>query len=182
MFTGVIDSTELALRRRRVVVLVVVGARAWRTLWGSSKKYFVKSCGNNKWHSSNNNQSTWLLTTHKRNKQWTWVSYLFSARSYICPITNILYLQQSWFPEQAHQQPFVFPQFQSSMPKSGLHAPPPPPQVLQFSLDLSFVLTFQVLNKLDFVGIRGYGPQHAIAGDTSPRRSFSRGRSYYTRD
>jgi hypothetical protein len=32
MFTGVIDSTELALRRRRVVVLVVVGARAWRTL------------------------------------------------------------------------------------------------------------------------------------------------------
>jgi hypothetical protein len=30
-------------------------------------------------------------------------------------ITNILYLQQSWFPQQAHQQPFVFPQFQPLM-------------------------------------------------------------------
>ena len=84
------------------------------------------------------------------------VSVLFSINTVdICPITNILYLQQSWFPEQAHQQPFVFPQFQSSMPKSGLHAPPPPPQVLQFSLDLSFVLTFQILTKLDFVGDPG---------------------------
>jgi hypothetical protein len=51
----------------------------------------------------------------------------------IGPITNILYLQQSWFPEQAQQQPFVFPQFQLSMPQWGLHALPPPPQVLQFS-------------------------------------------------
>jgi hypothetical protein len=51
----------------------------------------------------------------------------------ICPITDILYLQQSWFLEQAQQQPFVFPQFQSSMPWWGLHAPSPPPQVLQFS-------------------------------------------------
>jgi hypothetical protein len=35
----------------------------------------------------------------------------------IGPITNILYLQWSWFPEQAQQQPFVFPQFQSPMPQ-----------------------------------------------------------------
>jgi hypothetical protein len=48
-------------------------------------------------------------------------------------ITNILYLQQSWFPQQAQQQPFVFPQFLLSMSQWGLHAPPPPPQVLQFS-------------------------------------------------
>jgi hypothetical protein len=58
------------------------------------------------------------------------------------------------------------------MPQWGLHAPPPPPQMLQFSLDLSFVLTFQILTKLDFVGIRGYGPQHVTTGDTSTRRSF----------
>jgi hypothetical protein len=46
-----------ALRPRWVVVAPVVGARAWRRLWGSSKKGFVKSCCS-KWHSSNNNQST----------------------------------------------------------------------------------------------------------------------------
>jgi hypothetical protein len=34
----------------------------------------------------------------------------------IGPITNILYLQQSWFPEQAQEQPFVFPQFQPPTP------------------------------------------------------------------
>jgi hypothetical protein len=82
---------------------------------------------------------------HNSNKQWTLVSYLFSIQSYICLITNILYLQQSWFTEQAQQQPFVFPQFQPSMPQCGLHASIPPPQVRQFSLDLSFVLTFQIL-------------------------------------
>jgi hypothetical protein len=36
MFTGVIDSMELqsrgALRRRRVVIAAIVGARAWRRL------------------------------------------------------------------------------------------------------------------------------------------------------
>jgi hypothetical protein len=32
-------------------------------------------------------------------------------------ITNILYLQQSWFLEQSQQQPFVFPQFQPPMPE-----------------------------------------------------------------
>jgi hypothetical protein len=74
-----------------------------------------------------------------------------------------------------------FPQFQSPMPQWGLHAPPPPPQVLQFSLDLWFVLTFQILTKPDFVGIRGYGPQHATTGDISIRRSLWRGGSYYMR-
>jgi hypothetical protein len=59
--------------------------------------------------------------------------------------------------------------------------PPPPPQVLQFSLDLWFVLTFQILTKLDFVGIQGYGPQHATTSDTSTRRSLCRGGSYYKR-
>jgi hypothetical protein len=64
------------------------------------------------------------------------VSVLFILNTVdIGSITNILYLQQSCFPDQAQQQPFVFPQFQSSMPQWGLHAPPhpPPPQVLQFS-------------------------------------------------
>jgi hypothetical protein len=64
------------------------------------------------------------------------VSVLFILNTLdIGSITNILYLQQSWFPQQAQQQPIVFLQFQPSMPQWGLHAspPPPPPQVLQFS-------------------------------------------------
>jgi hypothetical protein len=82
------------------------------------------------------------------------VSVLFILNTVdICPITNILYLQQSWFPEQAQQQPFVSPQFQSSMPQWGFTCSATSPQVLQFSLDLSFVLTFQILTKFDFVGI-----------------------------
>jgi hypothetical protein len=45
------------------------------------------------------------------------VSVLFLLNTLdIGSITNILYLQQSWFPQQAQQQPFVFPQFQPSMP------------------------------------------------------------------
>jgi hypothetical protein len=38
------------------------------------------------------------------------VSVLFLLNTLdIGSITNILYLQQSWFPQQAQQQPFVFP-------------------------------------------------------------------------
>jgi hypothetical protein len=127
-------------------------------------------------------QSKYMAAYNSQAQQAMNVSVLFILKtSFICPITDILYLQQSWFSEQAQQQPFVFPQFQSSMPQWGLHAPPPPPQVLQFSLDLWFVLTFQILTKLDFVGIRGYGPQHVTIGDTSTRRSLCRGGSYYSR-
>ena len=64
------------------------------------------------------------------------VSVLFILNTLdIGSITNILYLQQSWFSQQTQQQPFVFPQFQSPMPQWRLHAPPPPPppQVIQFS-------------------------------------------------
>jgi hypothetical protein len=43
------------------------------------------------------------------------VVFIFNTLD-IGSITNILYLQQSWFLQQAQQQPFVFPQFQSSMP------------------------------------------------------------------
>lgn len=58
------------------------------------------------------------------------------------------------------------------MPQWGLYAPPPRPHVLKFSLDLSFVLTFQILIKLDFVEIQSYGSQHATTSDTSTKRSF----------
>jgi hypothetical protein len=61
------------------------------------------------------------------------VSVLFILNTVdIGPITNILYLQHSWFLEQAQHQPFVL-QFHPPMPQWGVHAPPPPPQVLQFS-------------------------------------------------
>jgi hypothetical protein len=79
-------------------------------------------------------QSEYMAAYNTQAQQTMNVCVLFILNMVdIGPITNILYLQQSWFPEQAQQQPFVFPQFQSSMRQWGLHAPPPPPQVLQFS-------------------------------------------------
>jgi hypothetical protein len=81
-------------------------------------------------------QSEYMAAYNAQVQQAMNVSVLFILNTLdICSITNILYLQQSWFPQQAHQQPFVFPQFQPPMPQWGLHAPPPPPppQVLQFS-------------------------------------------------
>jgi hypothetical protein len=79
-------------------------------------------------------QSEYMAAYNAHAQQAMNVSVLFILNMVdIGPITNIFYLQQSWFPEQAQQQPFVFPQFQLPMPQWGLHAPPPPPQVLQFS-------------------------------------------------
>jgi hypothetical protein len=46
---------------------------------------------------------------------------------FIPNMVGILYLQQSWFSEQAQQQPFIIPQFQPPMPQWGLHALPPLP-------------------------------------------------------
>jgi hypothetical protein len=81
-------------------------------------------------------QSEYMVVYNAQAQQAMNVSVLFLLNTLdIGSITNILYLQQSWFPQQAQQQPFVFPQFQPPMPQWGLHAPPPPPppQVLQFS-------------------------------------------------
>jgi hypothetical protein len=78
-------------------------------------------------------QSEYMAAYNAQAQQAMNVSVLFIPNTLdIGSITNILYLQQSWFPQQA---PFVFPQFQPPMPQWGLHAPPPPPppQVLQFS-------------------------------------------------
>jgi hypothetical protein len=89
-------------------------------------------------------QSEYMTAYNAHAQQAMNVSVLFILNTLdIGSITNILYLQQSWFPQQAQQQPFVFPQFQPPMPQWGLHAPPPPPppQVIQFSYDLSFVST-----------------------------------------
>jgi hypothetical protein len=61
------------------------------------------------------------------------------------------------------------------MPQWGLHALPPPSQVLQFSLDLWLILTIQILTKLDFVEIRGNVPRHATTGDNNTKRSLWRG-------
>jgi hypothetical protein len=81
-------------------------------------------------------QSEYMAAYNAQAQQAMNVSVLFILNTVdISSITNILYLQQSWFPEQAQQQPFVFSQFQLPMTQWGLHAPPPPPppQVLQFS-------------------------------------------------
>jgi hypothetical protein len=79
-------------------------------------------------------QSKYMTAYNAQAQQAMNVSVLFLLNMLdIGSITYILYLQQAWFPQKAQQQPFVFPQFQPSMPQWGLHAPPPPPQVLQFS-------------------------------------------------
>ena len=81
-------------------------------------------------------QSEYMASYNAQAQQAMNMSVLFILNMLdIGSITKILDLQQSWFPQQAQQQPFVFPQFQLSMPQWGLHAPPPPPppQVIQFS-------------------------------------------------
>jgi hypothetical protein len=73
-------------------------------------------------------QSEYMAAYNAQAQQAMNVSVLFILNTLnIGSITNILYLQQSWFPQQSQQQPFVLPQFQPPMPQWGLHAPPPPP-------------------------------------------------------
>jgi hypothetical protein len=62
-------------------------------------------------------QSEYMAAYNAQAQQAMNVSVLFHLNTLdIGSITNILYLQQSWFPQQAQQQPFVFPQFQPLMP------------------------------------------------------------------
>jgi hypothetical protein len=62
-------------------------------------------------------QSEYMAAYNAQAQQAMNVSVLFLLNTLdIGSITNILYLQQSWFPQQAQQQPFVFPQFQLPMP------------------------------------------------------------------
>jgi hypothetical protein len=57
-------------------------------------------------------QSEYMAAYNAQTQQAMNSSVLFILNTIdIGPITNILYLQQSLFPEQAQQQPFVFPQF-----------------------------------------------------------------------
>jgi hypothetical protein len=190
MFTGVIDSTELRSRG---------GSSSQAGCGSSSRSHRSVSSMEDAMREQQEKfreemrqqqmtflqqQLEYMAAYNAQTQQEMNVSVLFIFNTVdIGSITNILYLQQSWFPEQAQQQPFVFPQFQPPMPQWGLHPPPPPPppQALQFSYDLSFVSTFQIFTKLDFIGIQGHGPQHATTGDTSTRRSLCRGGSYSRR-
>jgi hypothetical protein len=57
-------------------------------------------------------QSEYMVVYNAQAQQAMNVSVLFLLNTLnIGSITNILYLQQAWFPQQAQQQPFVFPQF-----------------------------------------------------------------------
>lgn len=96
------------LRRSTIVVAAMVDTRAWSRLWGIAKKCFMMRCDNSKWHSSNNNQSTWLITTHRHNKHFWWVSQLFSTRSFICIITNISHLQYNHGFQSRHNNNLSF--------------------------------------------------------------------------
>jgi hypothetical protein len=140
MFTGVIDSTELrsrggsssqagcgsSSRSRRYVSSMEDAMREqqekFREELRQQQMTFLQQ------------QSEYMADYNAQAQQAMNVSVLFILNTVdIGSITNILYLQQSWFPEQTQQQSFVFPQSQPPMPQWGLHAPPPPPQVLQFS-------------------------------------------------
>jgi hypothetical protein len=136
MFTGVIDSTELrshggsssqagcgSSRSRHSVSSMEDAMRKlqerFREELRQQQMAFLQQ------------QSEYMAAYNAQTQQAMNLSVLFILNTIdIGPITNILYLQQSLFPEHAQQQPFVFPQFQSPMPQWGLHAPPPPPQVL----------------------------------------------------
>jgi hypothetical protein len=139
MFTGVIDSMKLRSR----------GGSSSQAGYGSSRSRRSVSSMEDAMREQQERfreelpqqqmtflqqQSEYMAAYNAQAQQTMNISVLFILNTVdICPITNILYLQQSWFPEQVQQQSFVFPQFQSSMPQWGLHAPPPPPQVLQLS-------------------------------------------------
>jgi hypothetical protein len=123
MFTGVIDSTELrsrggsssqagcgsSIRSRRSVSSMEDAMREQQEkfreeLW-KQQMAFLKE------------QSEYMAAYNAQAQQAMNVSVLFLLNTLnIGSITNILYLQQSWFPQQAQQQPFVFRQFRSSMP------------------------------------------------------------------
>jgi hypothetical protein len=136
MFTGVIDSTELRSHGGSSSQAGCASSRSWRSV--SSLEDAMRKLQERfreelrqQQMAFLQQQSEYLAAYNAQAQQAMNLSVLFILNTIdIGPITNILYLQQSLFLEQAQQQPFVFPQFQSSMPQWGLHAPPPPPQVL----------------------------------------------------
>jgi hypothetical protein len=122
MFTGVIDSTELCSR----------GDSSSQAGYGSSsrsqrsvssmedamREQQEKFCEELRKQQMAflQQQSEYMAAYNAQAQQAMNVSVLFILNTLdIGSITNILYLQQSWFPQQAQQQPFVFPQFQSPM-------------------------------------------------------------------
>jgi hypothetical protein len=136
MFTGVIDSTELRSHGGSSSQAGCASSRSWRSV--SSLEDAMRKLQERfreelrqQQMAFLQQQSEYLAAYNAQAQQAMNLSVLFILNTIdIGPITNILYLQQSLFLEQAQQQPFVFPQFQSSMPQWGLHASPPPPQVL----------------------------------------------------
>jgi hypothetical protein len=118
MFTGVIDSTGLrsrsgsssqagcgsSSRSRRSVSSMEEAMREqqekFREELRQQQMAFLQQ------------QSEYMAAYNAQAQQAMNVSVLFILNTLdIGSITNILYLQQSWFPQQAQQQPFVFPQF-----------------------------------------------------------------------
>jgi hypothetical protein len=116
MFTGVIDSTELRSRggsssqagcgsssRSRHSVSSMEDAmreqqEKFREELRQQQMAFLKE------------QSEYMAAYNAQAQQAINMSVLFLLNTLdIGSITNILYLQQAWFPRQAQQQPFVFP-------------------------------------------------------------------------
>jgi hypothetical protein len=127
-------------------------------------------------------QSEYMAAYNAQEQQEMNMSVLFI-------LNTVVYLSYNWYiifatvlvSRAGTAKTIRFPSISVVDASVGITCSPAPPQVLQFCLGLWFVLTFQILTKLHFVGIRGYGPQHATTGDTSTRRSICRGGSYYMR-
>jgi hypothetical protein len=139
MFTGVIDSAELRSRGSSLSQAGCGSSRSRRSVSSmeDAMREQQERFREELWQQQMTflqQQSEYMAAYNAQTQQSMNASVLFILNTVdIGPITNILYLQQFWFPEHAQQQPFVFPQFQPSMPQWELQAPPPPPQVLQFS-------------------------------------------------
>jgi hypothetical protein len=124
MFIGVIDSTEL---RSRGGSLSQVGfgssshsRRSIYSMEDAMREQQEKFCEELRQQQMTflQQQSEYMAAYNAQAQQAMNVSVLFILNTLdIGYITNILYLQQSWFPQQAQQQPFVFPQFQPPMPQ-----------------------------------------------------------------
>jgi hypothetical protein len=131
MFTGVIDSTELRSRGGSPSQAGCGSSRSRRSVSSmedAMRKLQERFCEELRQQQMAflQQQSEYMAAYNAQAQQAMNLSVLFILNTIdIGPITNILYLQQSLFPEQAQQQPFVFAQFQSPMPQWGLHAPPP---------------------------------------------------------
>jgi hypothetical protein len=112
MFTGVIDSTELHSRGDSSSQVGCGSSRSQRSsMEDDTREQQERFCEELRQQQMTflQQQSEYMVAYNAQAQQAMNVSVLFILNTLdIGPLTNILYLQLSWFPEQAQQQPFIF--------------------------------------------------------------------------